>query len=132
MKVFTLLGEKRDIVAGAVLKHQGDAAAGADLPESPAAERRTRRAPGSFANSAFMWVDDRLVLFLRRFAFVPFLQRDEKEAAVGGIDAGEEVEADDRGIVLDARRVLQNLFDPAAYRVCSLQGGGIGQDDLGE
>ena len=54
---------------------------------------------------------DGIDLKFRRLAFGPLLEGDEKEPRVGACDGAQEVEADDRGHILDARGLQKNLLD---------------------
>ena len=54
---------------------------------------------------------DGIDLKFRRLAFGPFLKGDEKEPRVGACDGAQEVEADDRGHILDTRSLQKNLLD---------------------
>jgi hypothetical protein len=66
------------------------------------------RAPGILENVHVL--EDGLKLFVRRFAFAPFFQRNEKDATVSRVGAAEEIPARDSRVLLDAGRLLQNLF----------------------
>ena len=75
---------------------------------------------------------DGLVLLLRLLALAPFLERDEEEGAVGVIDSAQHAVADHRGVVLNARRLREDLLRLLDDFVRALQRGGIGQLDAGE
>ncbi len=77
-------------------------------------------------------IEDGLVLFLRRLALRPFLERNEKDAAVGRGHLTEEIEAGDGAHVFDARCVLQNRFTLFHRRVRALERCGVGQEHLHE
>ncbi len=66
-------------------------------------------------------------LLLRTFPLVPFLETDEEEAAVGVPHIAQEVEADDRGTVLNAGGVQDNPLRLAGGLGGALERCGIGQ-----
>ena len=61
-------------------------------------------------------------LEFRRLAFRPFLEGDKKEPRVGARDGAQEVEADDRGHILDAWSLQKQLLDAFGSLGCLLQG----------
>ncbi len=63
---------------------------------------------------------------------MPGLQRDEIEAGVGRRGSGEKAVARDRGDVLDALGLAEDLIDPLADRVRALQRRRVGQLDVHE
>src|SRR5262245_19472772 len=76
--------------------------------------------------------EDRLVLLLRRFSLSPSLQRNEKDAAVSGINAAQKVEPGYGGIILDARRLFEDFLALPHDLIGPLKGGRVGQNDLGK
>ena len=94
-------------------------------PEVPTPGNGRRRkgeadGAGNLAQFAVQMRHDGLVLLLGFLALGPFLERDEEEAAVGVVDAAQHAVADDRGVILHARRVLEDLLRlPASTRRCA-------------
>ncbi len=80
------------------------------MPGMAGGEKAKARAAGDLRELGVHVFEDGAVLLLRGFAMSPFLERDEEDAAVGRVDAAEEVVAGDGRVVFDARRVLQDLL----------------------
>jgi len=62
----------------------------------------------------------------------PFFEGDEKEAAVGVIDAAQHAVADDGRVVFDTRGFFEDVFRHSGDLIVTLQGGGIGKLECGE
>ena len=69
-------------------------------------------------------------ILTRLGALFPRLERDEVEGAVGVLDAGEEIEADDGRHVLNTRDLTDDVGNLLGNRVRPLLGGGV--RELGE
>jgi hypothetical protein len=105
-----VVGEERDVLAGAVLEDEGEAARRADAGDRRRGERRTA-GPRDLASSRLRWALMAGVALLRLGPLRPGLEVDEEEPAVGVVDRAEQAEPDDRRVGLHARRVLQDLLD---------------------
>jgi hypothetical protein len=75
---------------------------------------------------------DRGVLLLGLLACRPVLERDEEEGAVGIRHLAQHAVADDRGGVLDARHLHDQLFGLAGDLGRALQRRGVGELDAGK
>ena len=106
-----VLGEKINAAARPVFENEGGAAGGSHARESQAAGTRTQFRTGLWTERLRQMGLDSVVAGLRSLAFFPWLQRDEEERAVGGVDAAQHAVAHDRADVLNAGRVHDDLFD---------------------
>src|SRR5208282_1242745 len=125
-KFVQVVGEKFDVVAGAVFEDEGEAAGSADAGNGGRGERESD-AFGNFAEFAVNVLFDLLELFIAGFAVVPGLEGDEEKAVVASTDKTEQAEADDAGGVLDARSVSEDVFDFARDFVGALHRSGVWQ-----
>ena len=120
--------EERDVPARAVLEDEGDAAGGADAGNGRRRRRRRRSPSGIFRSSRVeVAPGSRRSCSSGRVRSDQGLKVDEEERAVGVVDRAEEVEADDRGVVLHARRVFRTSSTLRRRRRRPLKRGRVGQ-----
>ena len=99
------------------------------MPGIAGGEKAKARPPGISASSAFTCFMIALYCSSGALRSLPFLQRDEEEAAVGGVDASEEVVADDRGHSTRHPGVACRISSHLPHDlVGALQRSGIGQN----
>ena len=94
-----VLGEEREVLAGAVLEHEGDAAGGADAGNRGRREGEGPRRRAAWPSAPLAWRMIACSASSWRLALAPILEGDEEEAAVGRVHAAEQVEAGDAGVV---------------------------------
>ena len=97
------------------------------MPGMAGGEKANAAAPGILLKAAIHVLQDGLVLLVRGFAMSPFLERDEKHAAVARVHAGENVVAGDRADVLDSGRGLEDFLSLPHDLVGALEGEASGR-----
>ena len=108
-----VLGEERGIATGAVFQHERDAGRRADARDGRGREREGLRL-GHAGEPLVQPLDDHVggePMLVPRF---PVLERDEVKPVVGRGDEAQQAEARDAGVVLDARRRLEDLVELVA------------------
>ena len=108
-KFAQIVAKKLDILPGAVFQDELKSAGRANAGN----RRRRETKNGSDGQPAEFLVQsilDFLILFRSALAIAPGFQRDEEESVVGGVSEAEQVEADNVGGVLNARRICENLL----------------------
>src|SRR5580658_8591219 len=112
--------KERDVLAGAILKHERDSAGCSD-----ARNRRRREAEnrpgGKILELLVQTCLYGLILFGSALSLVPGFQADPEEAVVTGADITEQTEANHASRVLDARCVREYLLHLSRSRAGAFQ-----------
>ena len=130
-KLHHLLSQEGDVFTRAILKHERHATARADSGNGRRRKGK-RTSCGNFRELDVHVFENCVVLLFRRFALGPFLQRNEKDPAVGRIDAAEKVQAGNGRVIFDPGSFFEDLFALTHHFVGALKRSGVGQDDLRE
>src|SRR4029077_13972785 len=119
-KLVEIIGEKFYIPSGAIFEKKREPARSANTGNS----RRRKGKCDPIGKTSKLLVESRFdvfVLLFRFFAFLPRLEGDEEEGAIGILNDTKQAEADDRGRVFHSRHLVDEFFDLARRLVSSLE-----------